>query len=307
MRKRIIIAVLVLVVLVSAFLFYYFYPWRCIDVLSEIDKSSNKSQKSLLISQDEEVFLSNLCNYSVKVKDRDKIVVYIISCDVEKIKNDLNNFENLSLKDMLIHLKLSSKIGIKESLLILREIYEKDFRSCNPFNSYSARVFLSAFASEFGAAWFYREEIINLCLYQLNLSDDRKRECLIALLNAERNLLNYLLSFDCSGDVNKCNPSQMLIETTNFYNSLFLKYFTPSICEKIIYYRKNFADKIKERNFNFDQKFLLLSSLFLLDEYFGKTQNTTKILIQSLLDEISPEYRNMIEPIIRERHKFLVE
>jgi len=306
MRKKIIIAVFVLVILISASLFYYFYPWRCIDVLSEIDKSINEPQQSpLLIQRDEEVYLSDLCNYSIKVRYRDEIVVYILSCNVEKIKKDLNNFENLSLKDMLVHLRLSSKIGLEESLQILREIYERDFRICNPFNSYSAQVFFYVFIAEFGTAWFYREDIINLCLYQLNLSDNRKRDCLIALLNAERNLLNYLLNFDYSGYVKKCNLGQLPVENRNFYDSLLLRYFAPSICEKIIYYRKKFADEIKESNFDFNQKFLLLSSLFLLDEYFDRTQNITKIFVQSLLNEITPEYRSMIEPIIRERHKFL--
>jgi len=309
MRKTVVIAVLVLTIS-SVALFYYFYPWRCINVLIEIDKSTNNSQKSLVISQDEEIYFSNLCNYSVRVKDRDKIVIYNTSCDVEKIKNGLDNFENLSLKNMLLHLDLSSKTGLEESLLILREMYERDFRFCNPFNSYSAQVFLYAFIAEFGNIWFLREEMINLCLYQLNLSDDKKRECLISLLNAEKNILNYLLNFDYSGDVKRCNPRRLPIENLNFYesfNSLLLRYFAPSICEKIIYYRKTLADKVKESNFNFDQKFLLLSSLFLLDEYFGRTQNTTKILIQSLLNEMSQEYRNMIEPIIKERHKFLSE
>jgi len=160
MRRRVVIAVLVLVIL-SVALFYYFYPWRCINVLSEIDKSTNNSQKFLLISQYEEIYFSSLCNYSVRVKDRDKIVIYNTSCDIKKIKNGLDNFENLSLKNMLVHLYLSSKTGLEESLLILREIYERDFQVCNPFNSYSAQVFLYAFIAELGNILFLREEMIN--------------------------------------------------------------------------------------------------------------------------------------------------
>lgn len=286
---------IILMVLALIFLIYIFYPKKCDNVLVSLDKMI--TFKETPIESNLEDSLSKVCNYTVDYRVENRTLVTFTSCDLGRVKTGLNRPESLTLNEIRAYILVSDSYAYGRGLVLLKEVYQDDFHVCDPIKSTSASLYIKLYAGSMGSTYSHKTGLINQCLSEnSNLTEEEKRECMISVLDAEKAAVDYYSNLEYEGDVNRC---VLLRGSIDEYSSFsWAKLFMSSICGKMIDYRREFADKIKESNIDYNQKYFILSSLFLQDNYIGK-EDVSKRFEQIIIERINSKYRNLIKPLFQ--------
>jgi len=298
--KKLFIVLIVILLFSGVLVLFYFYPeiWQnllsstenCDAIISTVDGFiSHYSQVRLNSSLENS--LSKVCsylidnNYTTQINNVTYVHTYfnVSSCDLNKIKDGLDNPNTVSLDDLEVYISVSNLYALKKTTSYLKDIFTDDFSSgCDLIKSSSSELYFTVFIASHGMAYMFQSALSSVCTRSsvFNFTETEKKECLITLLDAEESTANYYSTLDYSGNVSACvSLAHLSAEESILIND--------ESCQKMIDYRKELVDKIKEGDMDRHQKYLSFVGLQYQDLYLGE-----EVLIETLEKELIDRFTN---------------
>lgn len=301
-RKILVICILIFVLLIGgALTLVYYYPQisgECDAVIDTVDGYIARDEIGLEMSLENS--LSKICSYSFAYGEEyyerevgnytfNFTYFNVSSCDLDKVKNGLDNPSALSLNDLKTYIKVSDLYEFKISSSYLKDIFTNDFSSrCDQIKSLSSKLYSTIFVSTTGMTLMFKEGISSSCIYSNQTTEVEKKECLISILDAYKSTANYYSTLDYSGNVSSCALLRGINEETISLSEVMMT----QVCQKMIEYKKELVSKIIENDMDYNQKYFIFVSLLLQNTYLGGEDIRTQTLERDFIDRITnPEYK----------------
>lgn len=192
---------------------------------------------------------------------------YVNSCDMEMVKEGLKNPETLGQQEIFNYVYISTSDTTKQMLSILKDVYEDDFSDgCNEIKYLASPIFELLTVGGMGTAWMHLGEFYQDCLNET--IEIQKRNCIIDVLSAQKSGVVYYSDLDY--DVNKDVCVKNMAREKATFNIDFSDDKNGPICQKIEEYRKEFVERVNNSDLNFNQKFIIISSIYLQEYFLGE-------------------------------------
>ncbi|NIO44160.1 MAG: hypothetical protein GTN36_01220 [Candidatus Aenigmarchaeota archaeon] len=298
-KKYYLIIVFLIVFIVGLFIHYYFYssfwgnlinPSKKCETVIEYINGMISGLNSVSIINSSEKLVSNICD--VKNSETIESITHyeISSCDLDKIKAGLENPTDLSLDDLRTYIIVSDLHSMKHAFMLLKEIYEREFsEDCNDVRALSAPTYNIIIIGTGALVYTHQQGFLSKCLSEENFTDEEKKECFLSVLDAEKSTTDYYSNLDYTGNIQKCVN---LASHDKTFSSLSTSVIN-SICQKMIEYRKKLLEKVKKTDIDFNQKYFIITSLYIQELYLGK-ESVSEHLEKNLIERIiNPKYQNL--------------
>jgi hypothetical protein len=332
-RENIVSILILIIIFFIAFSFSYFYVTKkIIDELSSTGEIYSKGMMdgnwiTLKDAFNSEEALRELCKYETKGKRSVKLGLeevnfsdYILkSCDLSKIREKLNNPEQLNSKEIMTYSIVSLKYEV------MRSYYEESYnyfakRSANKISDViSAMLTQISKTSSFSISYLFFSGTFDACLKNnLNFTENEKKECLIEVLKAEEKM-TPLYENTHMGDVDYCkkmsiasfSPLQNKISLFNlprFFSSTeprFVSFFfylnIRSICQGMIEREGETTDNLLKKDISNHAKFLISLSSCYMTNYIGpkdSCETDNRKINEILIEKIeNPKYKQIFESL----------
>ena len=299
-KKQFVIAMFIIILLIGVVLgLSYLYPNISNDSFEECDAvivylDGYMSNNLIRLNISLENSLSDICSYSLKDEsyfDESSFGNYsynrtyynISSCDLEKIKNGLDNANSLNLDDLKTYVSVSNHYGFRKSTSHIKDIFIDEFSSgCNQIKSISSLYYSIILIATNGMTNVAKKGRDQYCLYSNQTTEVEKKECLISVLNAYESTANYYATLDYSGNISRC----ILLGDVGEESISLSDVMMARICQKMISYRSELVDKIKDSDMDYNQRYLIFISFLLQNRWLGGEDLDWKDLERDLIERI---------------------
>jgi len=283
--KRLLIGLLVSMVFLFFFIIYFSYPEIWVKLTGKEAQMCKmfkdflygiKGDEKVRIKSELESSVAKVCNYSVSSRYKGYVYLTLFSCDQEKIKNGLENPEELTMNEIEAYQFLSLLNVSKFAITYFDEEIKK---GCNLDKVLSASAFLLHYLGSEGSGYTKLWNDFNFCKNQ-TLSE--QKECIINLLTAEKIVTNYYLQqnlTDCEFYLDKLLQEPSIDFQTKNYLSRKHEHF----CRLFNEYTNKIKERIAKSKDNYLTKYVGILGLIL------KRKEDLKFLNKVLIDKIPEE------------------
>lgn len=317
-HKPILMLIILFIIVASAATYLIGYkPFQvrkeCNEIRTELDKMASEDRmEHIVLDRSLEDSLSTVCDIELSSSDEhSSLSSYKTSnWDLDKIRNGLDNPEALTFDEIdQIYMWFSLRNAMDRSLIHFNETLSDDLQgNCNEDITYYSIYTISFIASAGDTTYYNLQKFIDSCERAGSLTESERKACLISILEAEKNVVEEYSNLSFEGNVDTCfdillgksrlkvrgNLTFLTKDSIDLLKKETSNAELKEICTKMVELRKETFEWAKNSDMDFNQKYFILTTLRMQENFFGSGVYLESEISQDLIKNVDPKYQSIV-------------